>query len=265
MIEALGVLIYNREDLLAKLVASIDHPVGQLVIVNNGQISGLHERVNAWVESSPKVQSWVVYEPGQNLGVAGGWNVLLHHAFLGVANVSVQFPFTALEIKPVDSILICGNDIEFNQGDLSIFEKTLTGYPAADFIFGNHSYSNFMVKRSGYEKCGTFNEEFWPGYLEDSSHWQTIRHTGAMVCPALGVMSHHHGSATINSDASIRALSDANRRRGWEYYARRHGCPPWSAGQEKFKHPFNDPNYPHTKWDLSPERLIGPHYLTGNP
>jgi GT2 family glycosyltransferase len=255
----IGIPILNRVDLLERCVRSIDYPVGALVIVNNGCIDALESKVAQWKAENANIGTWYVYQPGANIGVAGGWNVLLHHVFKpGGALIPYTSPHPVKET--VGSILICGNDIAFAEGDLQIFDKTLEDFPEADFIFGNHSYSNFLVKRSGYDKVGTFDESIYSAYLEDGDSWSRIIRTGAKAIHAAGLRSHHEGSATINSDAQLKAKVQAMQAKNWEYYSRKWGCPKWSSGKETFQTPFNRGG-PVNEWALSPERLSQPHYL----
>lgn len=239
VIPCLSIPVLNRPDLLRKCVDSIDYPVGELLIVKNSDLILTLFQTDA-------VKGIQFHEPGKNLGFAGSVNAAQDIAF---------------NKRGFDAVLICGNDIEWFPGDLEKMWQAHLDFPAADFVFGNHSYSNFMILRSGFEKVGMMDESFFPAYLEDSAHWQTIRMTGAKAIHAAGLHATHEGSATIKSDPHIRALSDSRREKGWDYYSRRFGCPKWSHGKETFEHPFNDPSWPPQKWVLDKERLRLPHYF----
>jgi hypothetical protein len=235
MIPCIGVAFYNRRDLLQRLITSIDFPVGYFFTANNGQQS-LHE---LQFPSHVKVVAEEVNEA--NVGCAGGWNQCLDFAF---------------NQKGLDSVFIMGNDVEFAKGDLQRLEQTIIDFPDADLIFGNHSFSNFLVKRSGFEKIGWFNEDLFPAYWEDSWAWQVIRRTKAKVCHVAGMHSKHEGSATIKSDSALRARNDITFAKNRELYYQA-----WGQNEE-YDHPFNDPTIPVNYWKLSEERMRQPHFRT---
>lgn len=253
---ALGIAVYNRPDLLAKCVASIDHPVGLLVIVNNGSLPELDidHGFMAGLGANKLIGEIVLSQPGENLGVAPAWNLILDRVFSG-----------RLGDERLASVLICGNDIEWAPGDLATFAATVENFPEADFVFGNHAYSNFLIKRSGWVKVGAFDENIEVGYMEDSDHWQRIRHTpGVKAIHAAGLNAKHEGSATIKSDAAFAKRSGEQHARNWEYYGRKWGCPVHSHAAETFTTPFNQGGDVNA-WKLEGARLERPHFYTQNP
>jgi GT2 family glycosyltransferase len=255
MIPALGIAFYNRFDLLRRCLESVDHPVEHLFLVNNGPYHAAHapqrglENVVREV-ANPLIANVDIVNAGRNLGVAGAWNHMQWNAF---------------ESRHLNGLLLCGNDITWQSGDLAIFAKTVEEFPEADFVFGNHSYSNFYIRRSGWDKVGAFDENIEMAYLEDSDHWQRILRTpGVKAIHAAGLRALHEGSATIKSDAEYAARVSAQHDRNWTYYARKWGCPKWSSGAETFKTPF-DQGGPINDWKLDAARQLRPHYFKENP
>lgn len=245
MLPALGIALYNRFDLLLRCLRSVDVPVGHVFIVNNGPtpLPKLPTDLN------PLLGEIRAGEPGQNLGVAGAWNCIQDRAFREFG---------------LDAVLICGNDIQWQPGDLARVMQTVREMPQADFVFGNHAYSNFLVRRSGWEKIGAFDENIELAYLEDSDHWQRIRHTPARAIHAAGLNATHEGSATIKSDAAYAAKSSRQHELNWQYYGRKWGCPPHSHAAETFTTPFGQGG-PVNAWSLAAARRERPHYFTHNP
>ncbi len=248
MITALGIAFYNRPDLLKRCIESVDHPVGTLIVVNNGSNKELSALVGEM--RNDRIARRVVAEPNRNLGVAGAWNLIQEQVF---------------HINGLDSVLICGNDIQWMPGDLEIFARTVEEFPQADFVFGNHSYSNFLVKRSGFKRIGYFDENIEMAYLEDSDHWQRIIRTPAKAIHAAGLRALHEGSATIKSDAAYQAVVGAQHEKNWSYYSRKWGCPLWSSGKESFATPWNEPDAAINEWQLTGDRLNRPHFRRTNP
>ena len=68
MIPVLAIPVLNRPELLAACVASIDHPVETLLIIDNSAELGMGDVAEAALPAS--VGSLVVTEPPVNLGVA---------------------------------------------------------------------------------------------------------------------------------------------------------------------------------------------------
>lgn len=251
MIPALGIAVYNRLDLLEACIKSIDHPVEELIIVNNGCLPGLEPDSGfmSLLEANGHIGTFNLITPKVNLGVAPAWNAIQHEVFLTGQKTSV---------------LICGNDIEWAPGDLEIFANTVRDFPEADFVFGNHSYSNFLIKASGWNKIGGFDENIELAYLEDGDHWQRIIRTPAKAIHAAGLRAKHEGSATIKSDKDVAARSARQHDLNWDYYSRKWGCAKWSSGAETFATPFNQGG-PINVWKLDIERRKRPHFYPYNP
>jgi len=237
MIPCIGCAFYNRRDLLQRLISSIDHEVGWFFTANNGQQS-LHE-----LQFPSFVQGVGEEVNERNLGCAGGWNQCLDFAF---------------NQKGLDSVFIVGNDIEFHPGDLVRMEKAVIDFPEADFIFGNHSFSNFLVKRSGFDKFGWFDENFYPAYWEDGDAWMRMKRNKTIkTIHATGLHTKHEGSATVNSDSALRNLNQITFQKNREYYESK-----WDF--ERAEHPFNNPNNPVNFWQISSDRMAQPHFRTGS-
>lgn len=235
MIECFATVHVNRPDLTQRLLSSIDFPVKHLLIIHNGTDS-LHElKIPGFVVNYDQIVN------GENKGVSGGWNQCLDFAF-------VQ--------HDLNSVLIVGNDIEWHVGDLSRIHQTVVDFPDADFVFGNHSFSNFLVKRSGWEKCGWFWEELYPAYWEDSEMWQRIKNTNTKAVHAAGLHAKHEGSATIKSDPVLRAKNEAAFQHNAKLYADRWG---YVGKIETFTTPYNKGG-DIKEWSLSEARRKHPYF-----
>lgn len=232
MIPAIASAYINRPDLLKRMLSSVDLPCERIIVVNN---SGKELPLGVEVDE---------LSLGKNVFTAGAWNMIQDRVFN-----QLNLPW----------VLICGSDIEWNPGDLAIFERTVKQSPDADFFYGPLAYNQFIVTRSGFEKVGAFDENC-PVYLSDSAHWNTIRQLGdsIKVVGAEGLRSRHDTSSAVNSDPALKEYVTRLHDESWGYYSRRFGCPKWSEGSETFKTPFNDPNWSPTHWEL--EDKSRPHY-----
>lgn len=237
MIPCIATVFINKIPLLLRLWDSVDRPVEHRITVNNCYGALL-------------VKDCEILGLGKNTGTAGGWNMIQDRVFN-----QLGLPW----------VLIVGSDTQFHPGDLERFEKTVNDFPEADFLYGPLSYNHFIVKRSGWEKIGAFDENC-PVYLSDSAHWQTIRMTHSVKCVHVaGLRTIHEGSASIKGDPALAAQVKEWHERSWDYYCARFGCDRWSEGKETFKTPFNDPKWPANRWKLTEQRMKEPHYFSSNP
>lgn len=237
MIPALATAYVNHPDLFQGMWETVDVGIGHPIVVNNSDGN-------------------VPYFEAKRIEILGlGVNV----GFSGAVNMICDRVFNQLDLPWV---LIVGSDVRFARGDIKIFKETVNDHPAADFVFGNHSYGNFVIKRSGWDKVGAMDENLWPAFLEDGDHWRRIQMTGAKAIHCAGLRGTHTGSASVKDDNAFSRWVKDRQRINWGYYSRKHGCPEWSSAEETFKTPFNDPECPVNRWELSEERKKEPHYFS---
>lgn len=234
-IPLLSVPVLNRGDLLGRLVESIDHPVHQLLIINNGRdaaVAGVINRLQA--ERPDHISQVIVVSPRRNLGVATSWNIALRQLLI------YDYPF----------LIICGSDIQFSPGDLKAFQAAHD--PAVAMCFGNHKYSLFSMTPMAVETAGFFDENFFPAYLEDCDYRYRVRLLGLETKTIPGVAAVHGDdsfgeSCTIHSDPVIFKRNLITHGRNFEYYHRKWGG---SDGGEVFLHPYNNPNLEPDQWTV---------------
>jgi hypothetical protein len=132
--------------LLERLADSIDYPIKYLCVLNNGPVGALE----GFRDSHP---GWIVKEPATgNLGVAGGWN-------------------ECVKLFPNEkSWLIVNEDAYFLPGQLEKICKCVDANLDAPIIYLNSSqaFYCFVWTAKGHADFGTFDENFFPAYLEDS-------------------------------------------------------------------------------------------------
>lgn len=240
MIPILGIPTYCRHDMLARLIRSIDFPVAKLVIVQNGPQLDTNP-----MRGNPHVREMVhIIHP--NAGVAGAWNEII-------------------TLFPADYWMISNDDIEFQPDALRRMHeacmKVKDTQDDADtpLVWYGFGMSWFSVLARGIERIGTFDENFFPAYMEDIDWQRRMRILGvkernvgtnlAIHGDAARPDDHSKGSRTANSSpelaAKIGRYHDGNR----SYYSRKWGG---GHGQEKFSTPFNDPNWPMWAWRFEP-------------
>lgn len=143
--------------LLDRLAASVDHPIRDKVVINNGRNGALDQ----WKKSHP---DWSVLDQDENLGVAGSWNL-----------APLIFPRD-------DAWLICNDDIWFNPGFLRQFCEAIDTHATShDVIRLNETspYYCFPWTRHNLDDYGTFDENFWVAYHEDCDMNRRLTLAGA--------------------------------------------------------------------------------------
>lgn len=192
MIPALVVPVLNRPDLLRRMLDSIDHPVGDLLIIDNGHCLGQH------AIRLPHVERVHVLQMPTNLGVPASWN-------LGVK---------ALPFAPW--WLIVNSDAYFPAGSLARFAEEAR--PDALVLSGGAPpWCAFALGDAVVEVVGLFDEGIFPAYFEDNDFQRRCEHWGMDVV-ASTIPVHHDNSSTIRSDAALSAKNDYTFLANRDYY-----------------------------------------------
>lgn len=234
-IRTLGIPVLNRGDLLLRCVRSVDHPVGTLFLINNGQDAGVAralEQIQARDIPNAAMFSEVRVEKYRNLGCARSWNHVIRTS--------------------AGAWLISGNDIQFTPGDVGRVAAALAANPDASIVCAM-GYAVFAFTEVGLKKVGLFDENFYPAYYEDNDHFRRVALTGAK---AVGVPDFkavhgeppHWGSHTINSDPVLQRKNVTTFENLKAYYVRKWGGLP---GQERFATPFGR-KVPLDFWEFDP-------------
>jgi len=127
--------------LLDRLAKSIDYPVKNKIVVNNGN----HNALDEWLD---KNSGWHIVESGENLGVAGSWNL-------------------APKIFKDDCWLIVNDDQELQPGCLEKICKNSRSDVHINYVNPYRAFDIFVWTRKGVEDFGLFDENFYPAYYED--------------------------------------------------------------------------------------------------
>ena len=213
MIPTVIVPILNQPDLLRRMIASIDHPVGRMVVIDNGDV------VDPEIGGRPPYPPFPtrVIAPGHNLGVSASWN-------LGIK---------ATPLSPW--WLIVNHDIEFGAGDLARLDAMVE--PRGAILYEMVGLAAFVVTPPLLDAVGFFDEGgFHPAYDEDIDFVRRVTLAGLprITVPFTGT---HVGSATIHSDPTYRHFNSRTHPANDRYYAAKWGGE--KEGGETFTTPFN--------------------------
>jgi GT2 family glycosyltransferase len=187
VIPVLGFLTYSRFDLADRLLASIDYPIDNLVIIDN---SGRRE----YLPEKPKLVKnlWFIQLP-HGLGYGGGLNLIVKST-----------PFAPYWV-------LVNDDSVFSPGALQKIHDQVD-VDAINFLSIMPKWSGFVLGEGAVLKAGLFDERFHPIYFEDNDFERRLQAAGVkahFIYAELG----HDNSSTLNSgfytqnDVTYRANS----------------------------------------------------------
>lgn len=235
MIPVMGTAIVNTVSWLEKLIASVDYPTKDFVIINNngrGELTGDIDRICQ--TSHPYIQNFHPVHLPRNIGCSGAWNLII--------KLFMNSPYW----------IIVGHDIEFTTGLLPKMVD-LSSDPIYGMVHGQHGptdytggYSLFLIRDWVVRDFGLFDENFYPGYLEDTDYEMRF-----MVHPikrhlSVGMPYKHGGtfdyaetgSQTWRSDLSLKNKIDYGHYLNATEYMEKKWGPNWRRFQP-YKNPFN--------------------------
>lgn len=180
--------VLNRYDLLQRMVSSIDYPIEELLIIDNGDQA---ENLIA----PDCVKSVRVLHMPTNQGVAGSWNL-------------------GIKLYPFEPVWFFGSaDTVYLPGALEQLSKASPNEItlAASFPY----WQTFAIGEQSVRQIGLFDENLYPIYFEDNDYTRRAENANVPVT-YLDISVLHDNSSTINSDpkfaqANGRTFSDNQR------------------------------------------------------
>lgn len=211
MVPVLIVPILTEPERLDALLASIDHPVGRVVVIDNGGV------VDPLIGGRHMMPFRVdVVKPGWNLGVAASWNL-------------------GIKCSPLAAWwLISNHDITLGPGDLARLEAVVE--PRANAVYYLDGMAAFALTPPALQAAGWADEMICPAYDEDLDWQRRMRLAGTVEVEA-GFTGSHAGSATIYSDPRLRFANGRTHPANDAYYAAKWGGA--KQGGETYSTPFN--------------------------
>ena len=216
MIPVLAVPVL-RPDLVRRMLASVDVPVGRVLVIDNG----------AGVGDIPG--AWVVRLPG-NLGVAAAWNLAM--------KATPNAPWWA----------IVNDDLTFAPGDLARLAEAMD--VPTPHIATLDGFAAFGMNAAALDALGWFDENFHPAYVEDCDMEHRARIARVQVTTLEAGLVHAR-SSTITLPEYHRQNGRTYPANVAYFEAKWGGRP---RGGEVFETPFGNGHRPD-EWTLDPRRL----------
>jgi len=151
MIPVMVVPVLTRHDLLDRMINSINYPIKDLVIINNGAKD--YDYLPVWNQWINKI--WHLRMPS-NLGVASSWN-------LGIKSTPMS-----------DYWLISNFDVEWGGDSLKMFAES----SSSDKLLLSNGAPNWCAFSIGWkiiDQVGLFDEGLHPAYFEDTDYERRIK------------------------------------------------------------------------------------------
>jgi GT2 family glycosyltransferase len=215
----LTVPVLNRYDLLQRMLDSIDYPIRDLLIIDNGPgVDALH--FPDYVLRSHYLQT------PANLGVAGSWN-------LGIKS----FPHD-------DAFFFASNDVVFEPGALERLQDA-----RSDEITLSEDFPHWQVFSFGYEavrRLGLFDEcGFFPAYFEDNDMTRRAEHHGVNI-RRIPIPTRHDNSSTLQSDEMFRQRNSQTFVSNQDYFDSKMAAQDFTPGVYQIERRRQN------AWDLPP-------------
>jgi len=190
MLPNLIVPVLNRYDLLDRMLASIDYPVYELLIVDNG---GELDRIR---DNENLINVNILNMPS-NLGVAASWNLgiklLPHH----------------------DRWFFASNDMFYMPGALErLSEARRQDVTLSDMFPFWHT---FALGEEVVRRVGLFDEALYPAYFEDNDYERRAKHLGVDI-RSVSIPTGHENSSTIGADRGLREKNAVSFQNNAIYY-----------------------------------------------
>lgn len=191
MIPAMIVPVLTRYDLLDRMIKSINYPIKDLVIIDNGSKGNSWEPVwNQWVS-----KVWHMKIPS-NLGVASSWN-------LGIKSL----PFS-------EYWLITNFDVEWGGDSLSMFSD-LSDANKLLLSNGSPEWCAFSLGWKVVDEVGLFDEALHPAYFEDNDYERRCKVKGVTIERSFIPVAHDNSSTLKNG---FQSANDRTFENNAHYY-----------------------------------------------
>lgn len=193
MLPNLIVPVLNRYDLLRRMLASIDYPIRDLLIIDNG--NGFED---VFHKDELPVENLHVLMMPSNLGVAGSWN-------LGIK----LFPHD-------DRWFFASNDMWYQPGDLEILSKARNDALTLSTHFPY--FHTFAIGERVVGEIGLFDERFYPAYFEDTDFINRCQMQDVPI-DHVDVGRGHDNSSTLNSNSRFQGRNNDTFQRNQKLFS----------------------------------------------
>ena len=183
--------VLTRHDLLYRMIESINYPIKDLIIIDNG--ARMHDWTPNWNQWISKI--WHMKMPS-NLGVASSWN-------LGIKSLPMS-----------DYWLITNFDVEWGGESLKMFAEY--SHPEKLVLSnGSPEWCAFSIGSKIVDKVGLFDEAFHPAYFEDNDMEIRIQKKNMEIVRSFIPIAHDNSSTLKNG---FQKFNDVTFQNNMEHF-----------------------------------------------
>lgn len=204
MIPVMIVPVLTRHDLLDRMIMSINFPIRDLIIVDNGARS--YDYLPVWNQWVNKI--WHLKMPS-NMGVASSWN-------LGIKSTPMS-----------EYWLVSNFDVEWGGDSLKMFSEIAKN---DNLVLSNGSpeWCAFTIGWKVIDKVGLFDEALHPAYFEDNDMERRVDRAGFKIVNSFIPIAHDN-SSTLKS--GFHSLNDFTFQSNAKYYEEKKNLNNFSSGE----------------------------------
>lgn len=191
MIPVLSIPVLNRYDLLDQNLETIDYPIGEVLILNNGK---------EMYEPKRKDLNVRVLNLPSNLGMSGSWNLTIK-----------LYPHE-------DYWMFSSADTHWIPGSLEQLHNTSN---VNNIVMTTEAWSAFSIGSNIVREVGLFDEYFYPIYFEDNDYYERVMRSSVKdnyISSGITVNAPQGASQTINSDKKLMNRNHETFVKNKEYF-----------------------------------------------
>lgn len=177
MIPVLAIPVLNRYDLLDQNLETIDFPIKEILIINNGKEKYEPKRTDLNIR---------VLNLPSNLGMSGSWNL-------------------TIKLYPHENYwMFSSADTHWIPGSL---EELHNESGSSKLVMTTEAWSAFTLGENIVREVGLFDEYFYPIYFEDNDYYERVMRSSVKdgyVSGNIKVNAPYGASQTISSDENLR-------------------------------------------------------------
>jgi len=227
----LATLEFSNGDLLEKCVSSWPESVDTCVLWQ-----GMNDLERTISENAKHIDHLIRRK--NNWGVSGGWNIVLRDAFHN---------------NDYDGVVFVGSDTRFMR---DFWDEFVAGFGNNNFVESTHQFNCFYIDRFCFNVVGSFDENFFPAYVEDDDYRTRVKKSIVNYKKDIGSHDkfYHYTSATVRRNPMYHLKSRVSYGLNKEYMHEKwggfeHTRPKWIP---IYNLPFNNDQWPLNKWILDP-------------
>ena len=230
----IGTSAFVNPDLLLNCVKTFPKGIESAIYFDGWKRDAIFEDVII----NKKIKDYVNYltpKISNHVGCSGAWNHLLDMGFNKYNS---------------DYVIIVGSDMVFHDGFWDAFFEDLEKIKPEMAVASHCAFNCWVLSKKGFEDIGTWDENFFPAYVEDNDYDYRRKLAGHLLHTLGKPLFEHKQSSTISTNSFISRANSITFNINKSYFRYKWGGVPL---EEKWLHPYNNVNMKFTEWEFQKE------------